>query len=636
MALDELPPEEIASLLPALEGGLSAWPDALRVAPSSWWLRATEGSPLFSLVRSLSLEASVAESSFWKSLGAKVQRFSSLRCFSLCSNLWYKYDSEIKDERPADWARDLFASLSGLRSLAYVRLSRCGITSVHMQEIVQLDLSRLVSLDLSENLFHGRSVQLLLEKALPGLTSLNLSGNLLDGFDLFNQRARLSLPLLAQLCLDRAEEDKEKGLASLVASLQNCQALSSVSLASLQLDDRVLDSLLLYLDTKPLKKLSLQGNPILNLRALSESSFARSIESLDISKTMLCSDWWLLKDFTSLRELHCGGVFQKGFGERVSVFPERRRPYELEPDWDDQILAQAAREWREESFQYSPEAQKRLHQLLQDLLRLPRLAQLRSLSLAELGLKDEGVLQLSQGFFAGLQSLDLSENAISAGGLCSLFQSPNFPSLRELTLSRNPFGSNAAQAFTPHDLSLLGMLDSLNTQKKSEELWSGALLRQLKALRLSGTGLSPRDLAGLLASIAGGSLWALDLSHNDLRSEGVEALVSGPSPGPLHTLRLAGCGLTDDDLARLCEGPHFGQVRELDLTQNQFGADALVRLLSSAAFAHLSLVYLDEALLDSERGRLEEAAAQYGRALIFGLRRYPPEQEERARGLLGW
>ncbi len=149
---------------------------------------------------------------------------------------------------------------------------------------------------------------------------------------------------------------------------------------------------------------------------------------------------------------------------------------------------------------------------------------LRSLTLSQTQLEDEGTIELARASLPGLRELDLASDRIGQAGAAAL-ASVAWP-IERLLLSGNPIGDKGAAA-----------------------LAKSALPRTLRVLELHSCELTDKGVAAL-ASASWPALEHLVLSSNAIGAAGAKALGGAAMPA-LHTLALKGTEVKKTPLAPL-------------------------------------------------------------------------------------
>lgn len=227
------------------------------------------------------------------------------------------------------------------------------------------------------------------------------------------------------------------------------------------------------------------------------------------------------------------------------------------------------------------------------LARLPGLAGLRELHLAEGGHEDDLLEHLALcPAWPSLQVLNLYRGWYEAPGLRALARGPILASLRSLNVSRSG-----------------GMQDA-----GLRELLRSPHLAGLRRLELSECSLKSRVMKAL-AEYPWEGLDRLDLSSNDLTAAGVRHLAGAPRLAALRSLDLsANHNLGDDGMKALAQSPHLRNLCDLDLgfwTLSRRGVSALAGASWLRQLRRLRLCSLD-----TRRAGLEILAA----APLDGLR----------------
>lgn len=200
-----------------------------------------------------------------------------------------------------------------------------------------------------------------------------------------------------------------------------------------------------------------------------------------------------------------------------------------------------------------------------------------------------------RGWFARLQTVDLTEWYTALGELSGFLSRSNFGVLRELDLTRRP-GLDAL----PELLAFAPFRDQLKVLRcgggMSERLDAAELVRalgadcRLEGLSVAGTLLTTEDLGDLLTAKVCSQLTALDVRFNQIESEarnqfrtapfrlreldlsntqlgsaGLGELLGCPSLRELRRLRANGCGGSTANVLGLAGSPFWAQAEELRL-----------------------------------------------------------------------
>jgi uncharacterized protein (TIGR02996 family) len=210
------------------------------------------------------------------------------------------------------------------------------------------------------------------------------------------------------------------------------------------------------------------------------------------------------------------------------------------------------------------------------LIGTPLSAQLRSLWLVDV-VEGQGQAMLdvltSELSFPALESLGLSSGNLGDAGLVRLAQTPNLPSLQELSTGYDT-GMGAPGLASLLASSLWPRLTSLSLSHCSLGDAGAALLvaalpaGRLGALSLNYSGLTAATAAAFLAAPSWDRLEALSLAGNALGDEGVQMLARSPQLGGLRRLDLYDCGVGETGARALAASPHAGSLRELRLYES--------------------------------------------------------------------
>jgi uncharacterized protein (TIGR02996 family) len=207
------------------------------------------------------------------------------------------------------------------------------------------------------------------------------------------------------------------------------------------------------------------------------------------------------------------------------------------------------------------------------LTTLPRLAELRGLTLSQCGLDLEANFFLARANPGALRHLHVGGNHLGDTGAQALAEAPFFPRLLSLGLEDSRIAYPGLKA-------LLGVkgpslrkltLDQNWVGPAGAELLAGAeTVRGLTALSLNQCNLQPEGAAALAGSPHLSRLRVLSLQHNRLGNEGVQALAASPHLFRLQELYLDGNDLGPAAAEALLESPYLGRVRKLGLRSSYF------------------------------------------------------------------
>ena len=169
--------------------------------------------------------------------------------------------------------------------------------------------------------------------------------------------------------------------------------------------------------------------------------------------------------------------------------------------------------------------------------------------------------------------LKLDDNAISDAGVWGSGAARHLRTIRHLSLSSNPIGSDGVgrpgQIRTP----LPRRKNRPGSQYSARCHWDHGLLvlqnySSPRSLRLSHNRISTPAIAALSASPNLTNLTVLDLDAAEIGEEGAKALAGSPHLNQIRTLSLAANGIRHFGLKALLTSSSLGNLRDLDLHGN--------------------------------------------------------------------
>jgi hypothetical protein len=196
---------------------------------------------------------------------------------------------------------------------------------------------------------------------------------------------------------------------------------------------------------------------------------------------------------------------------------------------------------------------------------------------------------------AGLRHLLLYRNPLGGAGVLALARSTCLRNLRSLHLGGVEALSPALGEFLLSPV--LGEVESLvlnwNPLRGAaiQALYDTPMLRKLRDLSLSDTGLTAAEVRSLVQKADVPHLQFLNLSRN-IGATGVAALLAGPLVRRLKSLNLEHCNLGDRGAEIIASSALPATLRCLDLSDNEItdrGAAILARSRNLADVARLSL-----------------------------------------------
>jgi uncharacterized protein (TIGR02996 family) len=179
---------------------------------------------------------------------------------------------------------------------------------------------------------------------------------------------------------------------------------------------------------------------------------------------------------------------------------------------------------------------------------------------------------------AKLETLDLSENRITAVAVQALAASPHLANLKSLNL--------AADLYTDRDR-MLG-------DEGAAALAAAPHLAGLRELNLSHSRIGSKGAEALAKSKHLRNLTRLDLSWNDIGDEGGLALANSATLTNLTTLGLRHTGLGDVAVEDLFTSPHLSRLTDIELYAGELAPEVLGWALATPAGARLTRLALDD------------------------------------------
>ncbi len=313
---------------------------------------------------------------------------------------------------------------------------------------------------------------------------------------------------------------RDRGVTTLLSS-PHLSRLTGLDLAGNDVEGPALRTLAESPLLSRLTTLNLNRNGSLGLRALrtvAHAPAAAALQSLGLSCTniglaglrdLLSSPF--LKSLTALQAANVGGYVTGGLvAPDLDLLPGFSRLTALDLGG----FPASAGLWR--------------------LLRSPSLGRLTGLKLSGCGLGDDAEALADLPPFAGLQTLDLSNNRVGPRGLERLAASERLSGLTALHLGHNAVRDAGAKA-----------------------LAASSTLTRLTVLNLSDNAIGGPGIRALAASPNVVRLTSLDLSGNYINLDSVRALTAAPPLRRLRELRLGGSGRAEAEIltAILADAP---------------------------------------------------------------------------------
>jgi uncharacterized protein (TIGR02996 family) len=259
----------------------------------------------------------------------------------------------------------------------------------------------------------------------------------------------------------------------------------------------------------------------------------------------------------------------------------------------------------------------------------PEPANLHTLTLVDCDLDADAARVLASiPWLRNLLALDLSRNALEAGGLAHLGRLAG-GSLRQLTLARTGADEPAASRLAPllPQLVHLDLADNPLTNAGLTSLLARAPAPNLLVLKLPRCGLSQPGLTALFRDKLCPRLHLLDVSGNSLSTRMVELLVRSPLVTTVGELKLTNCNLDQKAAELIADAATLTNCGVINLRDNDLGEAGLLALARSKHLAGVSL------LLSGTPWRFPEASRKlledrFGRHWQYQMDEEEQEQED--------
>jgi uncharacterized protein (TIGR02996 family) len=235
---------------------------------------------------------------------------------------------------------------------------------------------------------------------------------------------------------------------------------------------------------------------------------------------------------------------------------------------------------------------------MDDLVKLPQLQHVKSLSLGMAGLRDDGLQKLlSSPHWSGLVELNLRGNDLTVVGLLETDRT-----FRTLILNRNGIGkSAAAQLGRANATSKLQHLEiSGNSVRVAgvKSLLAAEGLPEIQYLAAASQGTLIGDgRVGISPKGTSSSPRFLNLSGNGITDRALPGLLRSGIFARTVDLNLRRNNLTDDSLLVLLDSEHTPQLRRLHLAGNKFSNWTLSDLAKSPKLRQVERITLDRSMM---------------------------------------
>lgn len=241
---------------------------------------------------------------------------------------------------------------------------------------------------------------------------------------------------------------------------------------------------------------------------------------------------------------------------------------------------------------------------LYEILRSEHITSIESLSYRAGGLTDSALSELVKSSkVEDLVELDVSENyELSERGLTAIATSPQLANLRVLDIRDTDMSSEVCGAL--FNSKTLARLESLSVggyfldEECAREISSADGLPALKRLHLSWRSISEAALLDVIESPIMKNVESLRVEHHpDGGRALIAALEVSPNVKNLKALDLSGGGVSKDAIMALASSPALARIEQLDLDHASVGDEALIALLDSRHLGKLERVELTGAML---------------------------------------
>jgi hypothetical protein len=338
-----------------------------------------------------------------------------------------------------------------------------------------------------------------------------------------------------------------------------------------------------------------------------------------------------------LRRIGTHVEFQRGFPEKIHLAAPKfvtvaRELFSVAPVRTLR-LTQVARAWEEllKCHELDRAPILDLHAVglgmtrIRDLAKCPHLDRLRELNLGANKIRPSGLAALAHSpFLTSLTCLRINNNQLDDDALAELARSPLLPRLRRLDVYNNPASADALRALARspglqlEELDLRGFPPQGNVYARI--LADCSNFSHLRALDLTGTGLTDESVHLLANTPHLSGLTSLKLKHNPITGAGLRSLIESPWLLGLRILALE-CNTTQtqylDSPTRGAAAP-FPVLRSLTLA-GRFDHHDLRRLLQLGRWPHLTQLCLSAPQLGSEAGRLLAEANHLNQLTVLEL-----------------
>jgi Ran GTPase-activating protein (RanGAP) involved in mRNA processing and transport len=243
---------------------------------------------------------------------------------------------------------------------------------------------------------------------------------------------------------------------------------------------------------------------------------------------------------------------------------------------------------------------------------------LKSLDLMRNHLSGLGLAALDGTHLAGLEFLSVQGNVIGHDGAVNLARMPFVASLRDLRVADCGMDDKALAVLLGAAWSQLTELSlTMNRfgSRAVKALTANRSLARLEVLRAARCEIGPTTARGLgRASLPG--LHTLWLGANPLGEQGLRALLSGPLVRTVQTLHLDDARLGDNGAEALARSPTVANVRTLWLSKNRITDRGAAALVESPHLANVQSLYMPDNEL-GKKGR-EALVKRFGKRVNVG------------------
>lgn len=217
---------------------------------------------------------------------------------------------------------------------------------------------------------------------------------------------------------------------------------------------------------------------------------------------------------------------------------------------------------------------------IDDLVRVQRLSNLESLSLAANHLGDDGAKVIATSDLA-LTELDLAYTGLTDAGLLAVVDSPG-KRFEKLVLTSADVGPSVVRMARKHRSLKSLMLNETQVDDQHVAAMCGTLDGSLERLSLQGTSVSVKSVEALRACP---KLKALSLARTEIGTAGIEVLANSAEMASLEQLDLDSATIDVEGCRALLASPFLSRTLDLSLSTAGLPESMVVALRSRFALA---------------------------------------------------